>query len=426
MNKIYLKSITLLITLTIFIMACDEIPQEIVNEVMTVEDNDRVEPWAAAFVIADPSADGTIATNGIIRVIFDNNPGEVTTSSGTIAGSGKTRTINGPFEIGTLSLTIQWENGDGSMTINYTVIEFDDTPPEITGSNPVNGENDVDPGEIFENGIVVTFNESVIGDLSLFWNDYDVGWWSETESDTITLIGFAGTELSNGTEYKIVGIVSDNAGNETEVSITFVTSSPPGPDFVVDGLVSHWRFDDGKGKTATDSSMNSLDGELIGDPKWSFGIFDHALEFDGLDNYVNVEDDTAFDIMDNITIMAWFMPNDPFSNTSLIVKDESFSIGFTNNNQLRFVLQPNDSIINSVGRFQDGEWNHFAVTYNGESMKIYINGALDNEQPYTGPIAQSETDLTIGRGFSGFIDEVKIYNRALIEGEILEFMNYNP
>ena len=53
-------------------------------------------------------------------------------------------------------------------------------------------------------------------------------------------------------------------------------------------------------------------------------------------------------------------------------------------------------------------------------MKIYIDGQLNNEMPHAVPIASSEADLVMGQGFTGRIDEVKIYNKALSTDEIVD------
>lgn len=180
----------------------------------------------AAFVSADP-ASGDLPSNGSIKVTFDNNPGKVTASAGNVEGSGKSRTIKGPFDVGALALELTWENGgaDGH-TLNYTVVAADETPPKVTGSSPEHGAEGVDPQKVFDDGAMVTFDESVTGDLKLLDDDGDdVGWTSKADGNKITLTGTAGQDLSNETGYEIAGTVMDGAGNETEVSITFVTKA---------------------------------------------------------------------------------------------------------------------------------------------------------------------------------------------------------
>ena len=179
----------------------------------------------AEFQSADPADGGEVPSNGSIKVTFTENPGDLTVSAGTASGTGKTRTITGPFDVGALALTIEWTNGDGSTTLNYTVAAADETAPEVTGSSPEDGAKNVDPADVFEDGIEVTFSESVTGDLMLMDGDDDVGWTSKTDGDMITLTGNAGQELSNETEYEVAGMVKDGAGNEAEVSITFTTKA---------------------------------------------------------------------------------------------------------------------------------------------------------------------------------------------------------
>ena len=144
-------------------------------------------------------------------------------SAGTVSGAGSSRTISGPFDVGSLALEITWTNGDGSQTLNYTITEADETAPEVASSDPENGAENLDPASIEE--ITVTFTESVTGSLALMDGDTDVGWASSTEGDTITLTIVAGKELSNETEYMVVGTVADASGNEAEVEISFTTKA---------------------------------------------------------------------------------------------------------------------------------------------------------------------------------------------------------
>ena len=181
-------------------------------------------PPPAAFVSAFPSG-GKIAANGSIIATFDNNPGDVTASARTIAGSGKTRTISGPFIPGPLSLTITWTNGDGSTSLSYTVEAADTTAPTVTSGTVKDGEEDVDSGKINRDGkIKITFSEEVRGNIALQTEGGDdVGWIGKVEGTKGTLELVKGKEIGSETTYVIKGKVVDTAGNEAEVSITFTT-----------------------------------------------------------------------------------------------------------------------------------------------------------------------------------------------------------
>ena len=188
-------------------------------------DAEEEEAPAAAFSSATPPS-GDLAANGTITVTFDNDPGEVTATPGTVAGTGRSRTITGPFTPGALSLTLTWTNGDGSHTLSYNVTAPDETAPTVTGGTVSDGDEDVDPAEINDSGIEITFSEEVTGNIALQTEAGDnVGWIGTVDGTTGTLELVAGKEIGNETTYVIKGTVSDGAGNELAVEITFTTAA---------------------------------------------------------------------------------------------------------------------------------------------------------------------------------------------------------
>ena len=185
---------------------------------------DRTAPLVFVSVVGATPAEGDISKHRRIIVDFSDNPGNVSASSGTVSGTDKSRTISPPDEgypVGALALTIRW--ADGEHTLFYAVVAGDEIPPKVVSSNPKNGAKDVDPAVLFENGIRITFSEHVIGDLILLEGNDDIGWTDAFNGNIATLTGKARQELRNNAKYKIMGTVSDGAGNELEVSITFIT-----------------------------------------------------------------------------------------------------------------------------------------------------------------------------------------------------------
>lgn len=179
----------------------------------------------AVYIRATPSPGDALAENGIITLTFDNNPGVVTASIGEVSGSGELRFIEGDFPLGEIAITIEWTAGGGSITLPYIVIAIDETSPFVISSRPEDGSEGIDPGALFDEGIIVTFNEPIFGHLMLLDGGDEIFWESITDGNTITLFGLAGGELANETEYQITGTVADRASNETEVNITFVTTA---------------------------------------------------------------------------------------------------------------------------------------------------------------------------------------------------------
>ena len=70
-------------------------------------------------------------------------------------------------------------------------------------------------------------------------------------------------------------------------------------------LVGYWKFDEGSGTTAVDSSGQGNDGTLKGAPEWAVGQLGDALDFDGSSDYVEVPHNPSLSITEAITIAAW-------------------------------------------------------------------------------------------------------------------------
>jgi hypothetical protein len=195
--------------------------------------------------------------------------------------------------------------------------------------------------------------------------------------------------------------------------------------------VGWWRFDEGSGTVAADSSAYGNDGAVNGDAKWIDGQLGGALDFDGSGVFVEIPHGDSLSKMEQITIAAWTYMREGASGEMLIV-----SKGGWQANMPYELSEEAGSIIywqfyDDAGR--DGcapqsppveEWHHIAATYDGTVFKCYIDGELADEWEYVGTIPQNDMAVMIGRRatggrfFNGMIDEVMIFNRALGADEI--------
>ena len=73
-------------------------------------------------------------------------------------------------------------------------------------------------------------------------------------------------------------------------------------------LVAYWKFDEGTGLTASDSSGNGNHGTLVNGPSWAAGITGKALSFDGIDDNVTVPDSSSLGLSNAFTLSAWVLP----------------------------------------------------------------------------------------------------------------------
>ncbi|HUV65596.1 MAG TPA: LamG domain-containing protein, partial [Sedimentisphaerales bacterium] len=216
------------------------------------------------------------------------------------------------------------------------------------------------------------------------------------------------------------------------------------------GLVGHWKLDEGSGTTAADSSGNGNDGTIFNNPTWISGVNGTALEFHGLGvtggggDYINCGSGASLDITGPISIALWIRPDadDPEgkgTTTAPLAKAQS---GMTPNwsYQVRygwgqgaptpymsFTFNTSPRAWAHVGRKLDrNEWCHIACSYDGTTLKCYLNGAETSSTPM-GAITSSPTPVLIGSDgwgsdWIGAIDDVRMYSHALLESEILGAM----
>jgi len=207
------------------------------------------------------------------------------------------------------------------------------------------------------------------------------------------------------------------------------------PHTWTNGLVGYWSFD-GQYTTSTDGtkdvSNNGNYGQFFSGVKPTAGISGQALSFDGVDDYVNVPYNSTLDspsVTNEFTIEAWIYPNVVASNKAILERSDELRIYTQSANRFyimtRFVGDAGGSAVNSITTYQANNWYHIVGIYDGAVLKIYINGVLDNSVVYNKTInSDTSTALRLGksgiaeREFNGFIDEVRIYNRALSADEV--------
>jgi hypothetical protein len=215
-------------------------------------------------------------------------------------------------------------------------------------------------------------------------------------------------------------------------------------------LVGYWNFNENSGSTAHDKSTYSNDGTLNNNPQWTNGKFGNALEFDGVDDYVDCGSDPSLDITNEITIEVWINPataqevcgDGETGNYGVAGKAEEGISGTVWSWQLRYGSPDNCRLgfqfngdpegsrwVTVKQNLTPGEWYHIVGTFDGTDIKCYLNGALKDTNQISG-IKSSNAKLFIAEEgwhdyFHGLIDEVRIYNRALSPEEIIASYNTN-
>lgn len=201
------------------------------------------------------------------------------------------------------------------------------------------------------------------------------------------------------------------------------------------GGTALWHMDEGAGDTIHDASENHMDGTIYG-ATWADGKFGSALEFDGVDDYVDCGDDPVFDMTDAITLEAWVNYTELTSFPRAISRqysggttaDSCYQLGMTNN-RARFALGGIFDHSSSGPTITTGRWYHIVGTYDRETARLYLDGDEIWSDSYSAEIRTSDQPLTLGISVyegstfyphEGLIDEVSIYNRALTGDEVLD------
>jgi hypothetical protein len=201
-------------------------------------------------------------------------------------------------------------------------------------------------------------------------------------------------------------------------------------------LVGWWRLDEGSGTTAFDSSSNENDASFEGSPAWvEDGKFGKALKFDGSSDYLAAPDSESLDInADQLSIAAWINGEDWPAANHIVRKIADTGTGSiymirVQPDTMRVYLNTSagETIVQGTTVLNTNEWYHVALIYDGAEARIYVNGQLDVSMNVSGELTQSNNELRIGRGepagyFVGMIDDVRLYNHALTESELLSAM----
>jgi hypothetical protein len=203
------------------------------------------------------------------------------------------------------------------------------------------------------------------------------------------------------------------------------------------GPVAAWSFDQDGGETAGDVTGDGNQGTLEG-PTWTKGRYGSALEFDGgAHDCVTVPDSASLQLGEEFTVEAWVKPSVLYhgpiiSKAAELTPSYELAIGTTGTGLVQGWAGGYDEYaeteVHSAQKLEPDVWTHLALTYDGAYLRLYVDGHLAGTSTHAEFVLESGGPLTIGcsgveeQWFSGKIDEVRLYERALGEGELADDM----
>jgi hypothetical protein len=210
------------------------------------------------------------------------------------------------------------------------------------------------------------------------------------------------------------------------------------------GLVAHYEFEG----NAEDSSGNGNDGSEYGLPSYVTGIKGSAIELDGIDDYVEIQDNNnSLDLTNIKSACAWFnasYQNSTDSNAILSKyksdtwNEDGYIVTVSTAGTVRSWIKDNSGNVSesTAISYEYGEWAHVCLVYKNDTAVQYVNGVQTGfSSGLIGSPTGSEMSFLIGAYFNewgqvsnyshfeGSIDDVRIYNRALNSAEISKLYN---
>jgi hypothetical protein len=189
------------------------------------------------------------------------------------------------------------------------------------------------------------------------------------------------------------------------------------------GLIAHWTLDETDGLTAYDN-LGDNNGTLVGTPTWQpdAGLIDGALALDGGDDYV-VVNRILNPIHGPFSVFAWIKGGGPGQVVASQQLGANWLMADASEGRLMTELGvgADGSGLCSETRIADGEWHRIGFTWDLLACRLYVDDLLVAEHPQSGLTSSygkhfigCGKDLAAGTFFSGLIDDIRIYNRAVI------------
>ena len=203
-----------------------------------------------------------------------------------------------------------------------------------------------------------------------------------------------------------------------------------------EGLVGYWKLDEGEGFITADASGYGADGELFGNSFWTVGYIGNAVEFDGVDGYIDCSvGEGQLDLEETVTLSVWVNQWD-FGNAEhnpwIVKGDHAYSLKHHTSNTCEFcIYQGSWYCVNApLDSSCLYEWHHYAGTFDGEILKAYVDGQLsiaDTLEEFQFIALAPDAAVNLGRDcentdrlFNGQIDEAMIYNVVLTDEQIMQ------
>lgn len=284
-------------------------------------------------------------------------------------------------------------------------------------------------------GAVSTANLTINTGAMLFMNAQSV-----SITDDAVLTNYGTLAVKNTTDALNVSLSADK-GTVMVIGTGATTGLPFGNSYynltINDGLVTYLKFDETSGTRATDSSGYSASGRLINGAAFSTAAAptnfynSGSVALDGSNDYVDTPSNLVIAANKGFMFTAWVRTN-TVTGTKLVFDRTVATLGILNighsGTSLTCTMRDDNNAspttITVTNAIAVDTWTHVACGRDpgSSTMRFYINGRLAGV--FTGQTGPITSTIRVGNhqnaaaGWNGYIDEVRIYNRSLMPGEV--------
>jgi uncharacterized protein YjdB len=357
----------------------------------------------------------------VTATFADGSTQNVTSNASTTYTSDNTAVAT----VSTVGLVKAFSNGTAHITATYggfsaiaTATVTNIQPPTLTGVTLAPVSFTLAPGATQQLTATATYSNGATQDVTS-----NAGTTYGSDKTTVATVNATG---------RVTAVASGSA----TIQVSYGGFSATSAATVNSGLIAAFNFSEGTGTTFKDTSGNNNNGTITGATWSAAGKYGNALSFNGTNNYLTVNDSASLDFTTGMTLEAWVNPSATGSLwRTVIMKEQSGGLvyalyGNTDTNRPSgHAFTSSEFDTRGTAAVATNTWTHLAVTYDGSTLRIFVNGVEASNKAVTGNIKTSTGALRIGGNtiwgeyFAGLIDEVRLYNRPLSATAIQTDMN---
>lgn len=359
----------------------------------------------------------------------------------------------------------KWGGNFVSKYSSYTFGIWNYRDKRLTASvwTPVGRQTISTPAKVYANGV---WNQAALTydgfDLKIYSNGIEVASKPMSYSPNATISPLnIGSYIEDGQYFKGSVdklVLMNRAMSAAEISEDYKKLQPS--KLELDGAVydqsAYYRFDEpansvlfydmlGKMESLFCFNVNNNTGGMLystkGCPARTTGVKDGAIKFDGSNTYLLADASITFAPKNAMSFGFWIKPEPTAANGAksqqIIFKLNSFAASMplpASSGKLSALIRTSngDKVVSSgVGALTANKWHHVFVVYNGFEVKLFINGVKVAATPASGEINLTASSMFVGAtsatagaaNFSGSLDELEIFGRALTDSEVLAKYN---